>query len=148
MLFLTSYGFFNSCGKKGHDLKKQLFERKIISLSEEIELAIDGSNPLENDPDSVERGKGHYFALCAVCHGQNMKGVTGPNLLDDIWLHGSDNFTIYQILAQGISIDKMKLRPPKGKMPGYRDILGSRKILEVMAWIKYEKENRAKKQEK
>lgn len=137
MVFFSMAAFLSYCGKKQEkkNMDKQLTDHKIISLADPIGLGENGENPLENNPEAIKNGAEHFQAMCGVCHGQDARGNLGPDLLDEFWLHGSDNFTIFDILMNGISIENMKMNPPRGKMPGYRDILGPRKVLEVMAWL-------------
>ncbi len=52
---------------------------------------------------AAELGK-TKFAVCAACHGAEGKGnqaLGAPNLTDKIWLHGSGEEAIVQIIANG-----------------------------------------------
>jgi len=40
----------------------------------------------------------HKAGLCYACHGQDAKGLVGPNLTDDVWLHSKGSFE--EIVAQ------------------------------------------------
>jgi len=48
----------------------------------------------------VDRGKDVYAkqGLCFACHGQEGKGLVGPSLADDVWLHSKGSFE--EIVAQ------------------------------------------------
>ena len=39
--------------------------------------------------------------LCAGCHGANLVGAVAPNLLDTIWVHGSDDASILKSIREG-----------------------------------------------
>jgi len=40
----------------------------------------------------------HKQGLCYACHGQDAKGLVGPNLTDDVWLHSKGTYP--EIVAQ------------------------------------------------
>jgi mono/diheme cytochrome c family protein len=68
----------------------------------------------------VDKGKEIYSkqGLCYACHGQDAKGLVGPNLTDDVWLHskGSIDELVKQIAA-GVTKEQSKSgvpMPPKG----------------------------------
>lgn len=69
---------------------------------------------------TVDKGKEIYAkqGLCYACHGQEGKGLVGPNLADDVWLHSKGTFE--EIVAQvtvGVPKEQSKSgvpMPPKG----------------------------------
>jgi mono/diheme cytochrome c family protein len=70
--------------------------------------------------EMVTKGKSVFLGagLCLACHGQDGKGVIGPNLTDQTWLHidGSYDAIITQILS-GVDASQSKtgqIMPPKG----------------------------------
>jgi len=123
------------CGKKATGLTEELMGHKIANLGDVTGLNLNGDNPLEGNAEAIANGAKHYETMCMVCHGQGGQGNTGPDLLDNAWLHGGDNFSLYNVISNGIRLEHMKMNPPRGKMPAYKNILGSRRILEVMAWL-------------
>ncbi|HWA15041.1 MAG TPA: c-type cytochrome [Gemmatimonadales bacterium] len=40
----------------------------------------------------------HKDGLCYACHGQDAKGLVGPNLTDDVWLHSKGSYS--ELVAQ------------------------------------------------
>jgi mono/diheme cytochrome c family protein len=48
----------------------------------------------------VDKGKEIYGkqGLCYACHGQEGKGLVGPSLADDVWLHSKGSYP--EIVAQ------------------------------------------------
>ena len=55
------------------------------------------------------------FATCAACHGANGQGVAAlgaPNLTDKIWVHGSGEQAIIQIIQVG----KTSVMPAQGRL--------------------------------
>ena len=60
----------------------------------------------------------HKEGLCYACHGQDAKGLVGPNLTDDVWLHSKGTYDdiVKQILS-GVTKEQSKSgvpMPPKG----------------------------------
>ena len=60
----------------------------------------------------------HKSGLCYACHGPEAKGLVGPNLTDDVWLHSKGSYE--EIVAQvikGVTKEESKSgvpMPPKG----------------------------------
>jgi cytochrome c oxidase cbb3-type subunit 3 len=57
--------------------------------------------------------------LCFACHGMDAKGMVGPNLTDQTWIHGKGTYPeIVQIVTTGIPVEKTTLgkgaMAPKG----------------------------------
>ncbi len=70
--------------------------------------------------EMVAKGKSIFTGagLCLACHGPEGKGLLGPNLTDQTWLHGdgSYDFIVKQVLA-GTDASESKtgqIMPPKG----------------------------------
>jgi cytochrome c oxidase cbb3-type subunit 3 len=74
----------------------------------------------------VAAGKATYEANCAACHGNDLKGGVGFNLVDDEWIHGSDPSAIYISVANGF--------PDKGMQP-WESMLGQKRVAEVVAYV-------------
>lgn len=62
----------------------------------------------------VFKGEG----LCLACHGEDGKGIVGPNLSDKEWLHGNGSFSeIVDRVLKGVGASESKtgqIMPPKG----------------------------------
>jgi mono/diheme cytochrome c family protein len=78
-----------------------------------------GSAPLEAQtalPDGVTQAmvdKGneiyHKGGLCYACHGQDGKGLVGPNLTDDVWLHSKGSFQeLVDQITKGVTKEESK----------------------------------------
>jgi cbb3-type cytochrome c oxidase subunit III len=55
----------------------------------------------------------HKQGLCYACHGQDGKGLVGPNLTDDVWLHSKGTYP--EIIAQvtkGVTKEESKSGVP------------------------------------
>ena len=84
--------------------------------------AADGAKlPAGVTPAMIAKGKTIFTStgLCFACHGQDAKGMVGPNLTDTTWIHGKGTYPeIVQIVTTGIPANETKLgkgaMPPKG----------------------------------
>ncbi len=76
--------------------------------------------------DAIEAGEGIFKANCAGCHGDDMRGKIGPNLLDSSWIHGGKPEEIVHTITAGV--------PDKGMLT-WGPILGAEKINEVAAYV-------------
>lgn len=82
---------------------------------------------LLGDSAALADGEQTFGMYCASCHGPDASGLIGPNLHDEVWLHGSGTVTdIAQVVAAGV-LDK--------GMPGWESVLGIEKVQRVSAWV-------------
>ncbi len=65
--------------------------------------------------------------LCAGCHGPNLTGGNAPNLLDEIWAHGSDDASILRSIAVGF---------PATNMPPFAAVLTEPEQREMVAYLR------------
>ena len=76
------------------------------------------------DDNVIAEGEKVYTTNCVACHGADLTGGIGPNLVDEEWIHGRENLAT--TIEEGI--------PEKG-MPAWGPILGSAKVAQVAAYI-------------
>ena len=79
-------------------------------------------------PAMITKGQAIYkgAGLCFACHGQDGKGMVGPNLTDQVWVHGKGTYPeIVQLVTTGIPVDQAKLG--KGAMPAQGRIADQRR---------------------
>lgn len=71
--------------------------------------------------------RGHILGKCAACHGNDLQGGIGPNLVDAYWLHGKGTAQeIATVVKSGI-IDK--------GMPAWSAVLNDSDVVAVTAYI-------------
>jgi cytochrome c oxidase cbb3-type subunit 3 len=81
---------------------------------------------MSRDPKVLESGKAVYLASCAPCHLPDLAGAIGPNLKDQLWIHGAEPMTILRVITEGVGA--------RG-MPTWGPVLGRQKISEVTAYL-------------
>jgi len=59
--------------------------------------------------------------FCAGCHGLNLEGGSGPSLVDEVWIHGSDEASIGTAIRNGYPAAGM---PPFGAAVSDKEIRG------------------------
>lgn len=78
-------------------------------------------------PEAADAGASVYKSNCVACHGGDLTGGIGPNLIDDEWIHGSTLAEITETISAGV--------PEKG-MLSWGPILGPEKVAQVAAFVK------------
>ena len=82
---------------------------------------------LTHDAKLAEAGKAK-FAICAACHGAEAKGIQAmgaPNLTDTVWLYGSSEVTISEVIRNGLN----------NMMPAQKERLGEAKVRLLAAYV-------------
>ena len=72
-------------------------------------------------------GKNIYDAKCAMCHGAELQGIIGPNLVDEYWIHGKGKLTDISIVIKNGILDK--------GMPAWSSMLKADEIKSVVAYV-------------
>lgn len=106
---------------------KQLKELQAIAAKKFPTLTEEELEKKLNDPNLIQVGVAVFQGKCAMCHGDNLEGKIGPNLVDSTWIHGGRNSEVLKVVRQGVSI--------KG-MPAWEGLLNNDEILGVVALIK------------
>lgn len=65
-------------------------------------------NPVPMTAQSLAAGKKLYEKNCTPCHGISGKGGIGPDLTDEVWIHGGSDGEIYHVITEGVSGTAMK----------------------------------------
>ncbi len=79
------------------------------------------------DAPFVAKGKDVFLSKCAACHGQELQGIIGPNLVDDYWIHGTGHPSeIMAIVSKGVL--------EKG-MPAWEAMLKGDEIKSVVVYV-------------
>jgi cytochrome c oxidase cbb3-type subunit 3 len=90
------------------------------------EAAAAAATTVDLSQANIEAGEAIFKANCVACHGANMLGGIGPNLLDSIWIHGGKPEEILHIITVGV--------PEKGMLT-WGPILGPAKVAQVTAYV-------------
>lgn len=132
-LAIYLHGFMGWSQEKQYAEEVAAHERRHPTVA--AALTPEGANPFRGDVAAIAAGEKTFVGLCAACHKVDMTGLIGPNLVDRVWMHGHTDKELFQTIMEGIPADRVKQKPSKGPMPGNRDSLGARKVLEVLAFL-------------
>ncbi|MEM7601392.1 MAG: c-type cytochrome, partial [Verrucomicrobiota bacterium] len=58
---------------------------------------------LARDAEAVKQGETIYKQMCFACHGMNLEGAAGPNLIDATWIHGESPADWFRIITKGVN---------------------------------------------
>ena len=78
------------------------------------------------DAVALEQGRQSFANLCAPCHRADGGGLVGPNLCDDVWIHGSNYVDTVKVIINGVT--------EKG-MLSWRGVLKPAEIQAVASYI-------------
>jgi cytochrome c oxidase cbb3-type subunit 3 len=81
---------------------------------------------MSRNPVFVEAGRATFNTTCASCHTDKLTGSIGPNLVDQLWIHGGKPSEIYTTVDKGVLA--------KG-MPPWGPVIGAKKSAEVVAYV-------------
>lgn len=130
---IFSVGYWFLLHRAGGTLSpEQRLEKNLAALT--AKAAAKSTGPLTNeqlwamsrDSATVSAGQQTFNTTCASCHGVNLKGGIGANLVDNTWLHGGNPVDIVQTITKGVQA--------KG-MPTWGPILGTKRINDATAYI-------------
>jgi cytochrome c oxidase cbb3-type subunit 3 len=83
------------------------------------------------DAASLAAGEAIFMGqrnLCHTCHRKDLGGLVGPNLTDDLWLHGCSVDEMVANVTSGF--------PPKGMLPfGSTQRLTDQELLQVVSFV-------------
>jgi cytochrome c oxidase cbb3-type subunit 3 len=86
---------------------------------------------LRTDAESLARGKAIFTGpanACHACHREDLGGLVGPNLTDDLWLHGCTPAELVRNIATGF--------PEKGMQPyGTAARLSDDQLVDLVSYV-------------
>lgn len=81
---------------------------------------------LITDQARLEKARTIFNENCATCHGEEMGGISGPNLTDAYWLHGGEVTDLYTTITEGV---------PGKTMISWKKRISSTQRLELASYI-------------
>ncbi len=105
-----------------------------MRTAQEAELARSAASGLSNETftmmlamdDKVAEGRELFVKLCVACHLDDGRGLVGPNLTDEYWIHGCEPMDMYKLVSDGVAA--------KG-MPAWKNQLGPSRMQAAVAYI-------------
>lgn len=81
---------------------EQLEAAKAEALAAQEAGIDENSVAATTEPADIASGQGIYVSKCQVCHLEDGKGMTGPNLTDEYWIHGGSDAEIFKTIKYGV----------------------------------------------
>jgi cytochrome c oxidase cbb3-type subunit 3 len=105
-----------------------------VKLASKASSSIDDASlwAMSRNPIIVAEGRKTFESNCVACHLASLRGKSenpaaiGPDLTDQVWIHGGTPTDAYRTVTQGV--------PEKG-MPTWGPVLGGKRISEVVAYV-------------
>lgn len=100
-------------------------------------------NPLAGDATAIAAGAELYAThACLTCHGRQLTGSMCPSLVNDVWVYGGDDTTLFHLVrdgsvalhAHGYTRVGRELRT--GDMPPFGATLDDHQIWQLLAFIR------------
>jgi mono/diheme cytochrome c family protein len=101
-------------------------------------------NPLAITPEIIAEGKGLYQSkTCGACHGGNGGGIHCPSLINDAWIYGKDDDTLFRLITLGSSgleaagYSRSDAEKHAGPMPSFAEAIPNEQdIWKIIAYIR------------
>lgn len=93
--------------------------------------AMSGADTIVYDTASLARGRAIYAQACVACHGQDMRGGVGLNLVDGDWKHGASREEILSNIKNGF---------PDLGMTGFESLYNDEELGDVVDYIRSRRE--------
>lgn len=130
IIFSVGYWCYYQTWEIGEDpglgLEKQMAANALIAAQSSGVLSDELVWSMSRDAAVVAAGKATFMSSCASCHQPDLSGKIGPNLKDNVWIHGNKPSDLIATIVNGVAA--------KG-MPSWGPVLGKTRIAEVTAFI-------------
>ena len=129
VVYMAAYHLFGWGALQDEEYQQEVAEAK---LEIEAYMAAKGGALTEENVEVVtdaallSEGEQIFASNCAACHGTEMQGTVGPNLVDEYWLHGGSVGDIFKTIRDGV--------PSKG-MISWKAQLSPEQIQNVSSFI-------------
>lgn len=107
IVFSVFYWFYFFQSDAGKSDIEALDEKLSYIEAKELEAMVAMLNDnslwaMSENPEFITAGEKIYQSHCYTCHGRELEGGIGFNLVDDEWIHGNTPTEIFKNIADGI----------------------------------------------
>lgn len=100
-------------------------------------------NPYTDKPDAIAQGKELFASkACSGCHGAGGGGGMCPAVVNDIWVYGSDDTTLFNLVKLGSSAMQAKgytrvgREKIVGEMPAFGGVVTEDEEWKLIAYVR------------
>ena len=135
IVFWVGYWFYYHNAKIGLSntevLQQELGRIEAAKLADPANQLDDGTLwKMSRNAIFVDAGKATFTTTCVSCHKESLRGTDeggiGPNLVDNVWIHGNKPTDLLKVVNEGVLA--------KG-MPAWGPVIGAKKTSEVVAYV-------------
>lgn len=132
--YWSIYEWFGSAPEGPARLQMEMVKIEAAKLAASAATRVDDPSlwAMSRNPIFVEAGRQTFTTNCIACHLASLRGKSesalaiGPDLTDQIWIHGGRPTDLYRTVTEGVAV--------KG-MPTWGPVLGPRRIAEAVAYV-------------
>ncbi|MBR2535671.1 MAG: c-type cytochrome [Hyphomicrobium sp.] len=93
---IAMFALTNAPSSHADDAKMTTLERVKATAKGELK------NPISISPEIIDEGKTLYQQkTCSACHGADGRGIHCPSVVNDAWVYGGDDDTLFRLIALG-----------------------------------------------
>ena len=100
-------------------------------------------NPYASDAAAIAAGAELYATrACSACHGADARGGMGPSLRNDVWIYGSDDATLFDLVRGGsVALrasgrERLAREAQYGDMPPLAGAVDEAELWKILAWVR------------
>lgn len=101
------------------------------------------ANPYTGNAEAIAQGQDLFVSkACSGCHGAGGGGGMGPPVINDIWIYGSDDATLFELIKLGSVGYRAQGHQRKGResivgdMPAMGQFVSDDEIWKLIAFIR------------
>jgi mono/diheme cytochrome c family protein len=101
------------------------------------------TNPYLGKADAIAQGKDLFASkACSGCHGAGGGGGMGPPVINSVWIYGSDETTLFNLIKLGSvglrakGYTRTGTESVVGDMPGFAGNVSDDEVLKMLAFIR------------
>lgn len=106
-------------------------------------IAAERTNPYTGNAEAIAEGQNLFVTkACSGCHGAGGGGGMGPPVINDVWIYGDDDETLFQLIKLG-SVEYRALGHQRkgresivGDMPAMGAVASDDEIWKLIAFIR------------
>lgn len=105
--------------------------------------AAERTDPYKGNAEAVTQGATLFVTkACSGCHGAGGGGGMGPPVINDVWVYGSDDATLFDLIKLGSAALHAKGLARKGResivgdMPAMGGVASDDEIWKIIAFIR------------
>jgi mono/diheme cytochrome c family protein len=106
-------------------------------------IGFGAGNPYSGKAEAISQGKNLFSSKsCSGCHGAGGGGGMGPPVINDTWIYGSDDATLFDLIKLGSVDYRAKGHERKGKeavvgdMPAMGGVATDDEIWKMIAFMR------------